>query len=192
VRACHIRFDGARLDGIRADQVLGRGVCLVPTERSLFGDMTVRENLAMAGYSIDDRALLSTRIGEVLTMFGVLAEHRSQRARTLSGGERQMLALARAWILRPRLLLIDEPSMGLAPQVSDQVFQMIAGFRDAGMTVLLVEQNARKGLECAQWGCVLDLGAKRFDGPAESILSHPEIRELYLGRQANGNGRGGG
>lgn len=187
-RSGEVRFDGERLDGLRPDQILDRGVCLVPTDRSLFPEMTVRENLAMAGYSIDDRELLRSRIDEVLEMFPVLAERRSERARTLSGGQQQMAALARAWILRPRVLLIDEPSMGLAPKVTEQVFGMIRDFREAGLTVLLVEQNARKGLECAQWGCVLDLGATRFDGPADSILANPEIHELYLGRQANGNG----
>jgi branched-chain amino acid transport system ATP-binding protein len=192
VRSGEVHFDGRRLDGLRPDQILVRGVCFVPTDRSLFAEMTVRENLAMAGYSIDDRALLATRIDEVLEMFPVLAERRSERARTLSGGEQQMAALARAWILRPRVLLVDEPSMGLAPQVTEQVFGVIREFREAGMTVLLVEQNARKGLECSQWGCVLDLGTKRFDGPADSILANPEIHELYLGRQANGNGTPGG
>ena len=190
VRAGEVRFDGERLDGQRADQVLRRGVCLVPTDRSLFGDMTVRENLTMAGYSIGDRAELGPRIEEVFEMFPVLAERRSQRARTLSGGQQQMAALARAWILRPRMLLVDEPSMGLAPQVTEEVFEVIDSFRAAGMTVLLVEQNAHKGLECSQWGCVLDLGTKRFDGPADSILAHPEIRELYLGRRSNGGGAG--
>jgi branched-chain amino acid transport system ATP-binding protein len=187
-RAGEVRFDGERLDGLRPDQILDRGVCLVPTDRSLFPEMTVRENLAMAGYSIDDRELLRSRIDEVLEMFPVLAKRSSERARTLSGGQQQMAALARAWILRPRVLLIDEPSMGLAPKVTEQVFGMIRDFREAGLTVLLVEQNARKGLECSQWGCVLDLGAKRFDGPADSILANPEIHDLYLGRQANGDG----
>jgi len=187
-RTGEVRFDGERLDGLRPDQILDRGVCLVPTDRSLFPEMTVRENLAMAGYSIDDRELLRSRIDEVLEMFPVLAERSSERARTLSGGQQQMAALARAWILRPRVLLIDEPSMGLAPKVTEQVFGMIRDFREAGLTVLLVEQNARKGLECSQWGCVLDLGAKRFDGPADSILANPEIHDLYLGRQANGDG----
>ena len=188
VRDGEVCFDGERLAGLRPDQVLARGVCFVPTDRSLFPEMTVRENLAMAGYSIHDRAALRDRIDEVLAMFPVLAERRSQRARTLSGGEQRMVALARTWILRPRVLLVDEPSMGLAPQVTQQVFDVISGFRETGMTLLLVEQNARKGLECSDWGYVLDLGEKRLDGPAESILADPEVHELYLGRQAGGNG----
>ncbi len=191
LRGGEMRFAGERIDGRRADQVLRSGVCFVPTDRSLFGDMTVQENLTMAGYSLDDRDELDARIEEVFEMFPVLAERRSQRARTLSGGQQQMAALARAWILRPRLLLVDEPSMGLAPQVTEQVFAVLDRFRDAGMTVLLVEQNAHRGLECAQWGCVLDLGAKRFEGPADSILTNPEIRELYLGRRSDANGGAG-
>jgi branched-chain amino acid transport system ATP-binding protein len=183
VRGGEIAFAGEPLIGRRPDEVLGRGVCFVPQDRSLFPEMTVRENLAMAGYSLGRRTKLDGRIAEALEAFPVLAERRSQRARTLSGGQQQMLALARAWILKPRLLLVDEPSMGLAPQVTRQVFDVIRRFRDLGMTVLLVEQNARQGLECAERGAVLDLGRTRFEGEAASILVHPEVRELYLGRQ---------
>jgi branched-chain amino acid transport system ATP-binding protein len=190
VRAGDVEFEGERLNGRRPDQVLDRGVCFVPQDRSLFPDMTVRENLAMAGYSLGDRRQRDGRIDEALEAFPMLAERRSQRARTLSGGQQQMLALARAWILRPKLLLVDEPSMGLAPQVTRQVFDVVRRFRDLGMTVLLVEQNARQGLECADYGVVLDLGRKRFEGEAGSILSHPEVRELYLGKQLGTGGNG--
>jgi branched-chain amino acid transport system ATP-binding protein len=183
VRDGEIAYDGERLNGLRPDQVLARGVCFVPQDRSLFGDMTVRENLAMAGYSLGRRAKADARIEEALQAFPMLAERRSQRARTLSGGQQQMLALARAWILKPRLLLVDEPSMGLAPQVTKQVFDVIRRFHELGITVLLVEQNARQGLQCADHGIVLDLGRKRFEGAAGTILSHPEVRELYLGKQ---------
>jgi branched-chain amino acid transport system ATP-binding protein len=191
VRAGDIEFAGESLRGRRADEVLARGVCFVPQDRSLFPEMTVRENLAMAGYSLGRRADLDARIGEALDAFPVLAELRSQRARTLSGGQQQMLALARAWILKPRLLLVDEPSMGLAPQVTRQVFDVIRGFRELGMTVLLVEQNARQGLECADRGVVLDLGRTRFAAAADTILTHPDVRELYLGKQLARGTNGG-
>jgi branched-chain amino acid transport system ATP-binding protein len=181
-RAGSIELRGQRIDGLRPDQVLDRGVCFVPQERSLFPEMTVRENLRMAGYLLRDRRLLHERVAGALEAFPVLDERRSQRARTLSGGQQQMLALARAWILQPRVLLVDEPSMGLAPQVAREVFDVLGRFRAAGMTVLLVEQNAQDGLDCADWGYVLDLGRNRFDGPAESILADPQVRELYLGR----------
>ena len=190
VRSGEVVFGGERLNGERPDQVLARGVCFVPQDRSLFPEMTVRENLAMAGYSLHRRKERDGRIDEALDAFPVLAERRSQRARTLSGGEQQMLALARAWILKPRLLLVDEPSMGLAPQVTRQVFDVIRRFHELGMTVLLVEQNARQGLECADHGIVLDLGRKRLEGAADSILTNPEVRELYLGKQLERNGKG--
>lgn len=188
VRGGDVELEGERLNGRRPDQVLAQGVCFVPQDRSLFPDMTVRENLAMAGYSLRDRKQRESRIDEALEAFPLLAERRSQRARTLSGGQQQMLALARAWILKPKLLLVDEPSMGLAPQVTRQVFDVIRRFRELGMTVLLVEQNARQGLECADHGIVLDLGRKRFEGEADSILSHPDVRELYLGKQLSSGG----
>jgi branched-chain amino acid transport system ATP-binding protein len=190
VRSGEVVFGGERLNGERPDQVLTRGVCFVPQDRSLFPEMTVRENLTMAGYSLDRRKERDARIDEALDAFPVLAERRSQRARTLSGGEQQMLALARAWILKPRLLLVDEPSMGLAPQVTRQVFDVIRRFHELGMTVLLVEQNARQGLECADHGIVLDLGRNRLEGAADSILTNPEVRELYLGKQLERNGKG--
>jgi branched-chain amino acid transport system ATP-binding protein len=190
VRSGEVVFGGERLNGERPDQVLARGVCFVPQDRSLFPEMTIRENLKMAGYSLDRRKEREARIDEALDAFPVLAERRSQRARTLSGGEQQMLALARAWILKPRLLLVDEPSMGLAPQVTRQVFDVIRRFHELGMTVLLVEQNARQGLECADHGIVLDLGRKRLEGAADSILTNPEVRELYLGKQLERNGKG--
>jgi branched-chain amino acid transport system ATP-binding protein len=190
VRDGEISYDSERLNGRRPDEVLARGICFVPQDRSLFPDMTVRENLAMAGYSLGRRRKADARIDEAFEAFPILAERRSQRARTLSGGEQQMLALARAWILKPRLLLVDEPSMGLAPQVTKQVFDVIGRFREFGMTVLLVEQNARQGLECSDHGIVLDLGRKRFEGAAGTILTHPDVRELYLGKQLERNGNG--
>jgi branched-chain amino acid transport system ATP-binding protein len=192
VRDGEIAYQDERLNGLRPDQVLARGICFVPQDRSLFPDMTVRENLAMAGYSLGRRGKAGARIDEAFGAFPVLAERRSQRARTLSGGQQQMLALARAWILKPRLLLVDEPSMGLAPQVTKQVFDVIRLFRERGMTVLLVEQNARRGLECADHGIVLDLGRKRFEGAAGTILTHPDVRELYLGKQLEMDGEGAG
>jgi ABC-type branched-subunit amino acid transport system ATPase component len=183
VRSGEVRFDGDRISGLRPDEILRRGVCFVPQDRSLFPDMTVRENLAMAGYSIDGKAELARRVDEALEMFPILADRRTQRARTMSGGQQQMLALARAWILKPRLLLVDEPTMGLAPQVVQEVFGVIQRFRDVGMSVMLVEHNVKEGLGCADWGYVLDLGRNGFDGPAESILANPSVRELYLGKR---------
>jgi branched-chain amino acid transport system ATP-binding protein len=178
-----VSIDGERIDGRRPDQVIGAGICLVPQDRSLFPEMTVKENLRMAGYLVTDRRRLEERLEVVHEMFPLLLERAGQRARSLSGGQQQLVALARALILEPRILLVDEPSLGLAPLMVQKVFETVLAVAREGVTILLVEQNARKGLECADVGFVVDLGRERFQGPAGTILEHPEIRELYLGRR---------
>lgn len=181
-RSGNIAFKGEAINGLRPDQILHKGICFIPQDSSLFPDMTVRENLVMGGYIEPDRARLDKRMEVILEMFPILKERISQRAKTLSGGEQQMLAMGRAMMLEPPLLMVDEPSLGLAPKVAQQIFDTIRQFKRLGMTILLVEQNARKGLECADWGYVLDLGINRFEGPADTILSDPRIQELYLGK----------
>lgn len=178
-----VTFKGEILNKLRTDQILRRGISFVPQGRSLFPDMTVKENLRMGGYILRDRKELEERIREIMVMFPILEERSSQLAKTLSGGEQQMLAIGRALVLRPEVIMLDEPSLGLAPKIVQFIFDNIARLKDTGMTVILVEQNARKGLECADWGCVLDLGVSRFEGPADSILNDPRIQELYLGKQ---------
>jgi branched-chain amino acid transport system ATP-binding protein len=163
--------------------MLAAGVCFVPQDASLFPMMTVKENLAMGGYLITDRALLRDRMDMVYETFPALAERKNQSAGTLSGGEQQMVTLGRALMIEPKLVMIDEPSLGLAPMIADQIFEKIRGFGGLGITVVLVEQNAVKGLETVDWGFVLDLGSLEFDGPADGILADPRIRELYLGKQ---------
>jgi len=182
-RAGHVVFDGEKLNRLRPDQILARGVCFVPQDRSLFGDMTVRENLMMGAFLERDRARIAERMDRVLTLFPALGDRLPDRAGTLSGGQQQMVALGRSLMIEPRLLMVDEPSLGLAPRLAEQIFDTIRRFPDLGIAVLLVEQNAVKGLECAQWSFVLDLGVKRFEGPADEILADPRIRELYLGRR---------
>jgi branched-chain amino acid transport system ATP-binding protein len=115
-------------------------------------------------------------------MFPILKEKSSQHAKTLSGGQQQMLAMARTLVLQPEIVMVDEPSLGLAPQIVQQVFEIIKLFTENGITVILIEQNARKGLENSDWGCVLDLGRTLFEGPADTILTDPRIQELYLGK----------
>jgi branched-chain amino acid transport system ATP-binding protein len=181
-RAGEVRFDGVTMNGSRPDQMLAAGVCYVPQDASLFPMMTVRENLAMGGYLIDDRALLRERMDMVYETFPILAERSGQNAGTLSGGEQQMVTLGRALMIEPKVVMIDEPSLGLAPMIADQIFEKIRGFSDLGITVVLVEQNAVKGLEAVDWGFVLDLGSMEFEGPADGILADPRIRELYLGK----------
>ncbi len=184
-----LTFQGENINALRADEILRRGISFVPQDRSLFPDMTVKENLRMGGYILKNRKTVESRIEEIIEMFPILRERRSQMAKTLSGGEQQMLAIGRALVLKPEIIMLDEPSMGLAPKIAQQIFGSISQLRDMGMTVILVEQNARKGLEHSDWGCVLDLGVNRFEGPADSILNDPRIQEMYLGRKRQ-NGRG--
>jgi len=182
-----VMFDGQPLTGRRPNTVLGSGVCFVPQDRSLFPEMSVRENLVMDAHPVRDRGLISQRMDRVMEMFPILAVRSQQMAQTLSGGEQQQLSLARALMIEPRLMMIDEPSLGLAPQVATQMFDVIRRLgADLGMTLLLVEQNVRMGLAVSDWSFVLDLGSKRFEGPADTILDDPRIRDLYLGRLAEG------
>jgi branched-chain amino acid transport system ATP-binding protein len=181
-RRGEVRFNAERMNGSRPDQMLAAGVCFVPQDASLFPTMTVKENLVMGGYLIEDRSLLHERLEAVYEAFPILRERRAQHAGTLSGGEQQMVTLGRALMIEPRMVMIDEPSLGLAPMIADQIFEKIREFSDLGITVVLVEQNAAKGLEAADWGFVLDLGSLEFEGPADGILADPRIRDLYLGK----------
>jgi branched-chain amino acid transport system ATP-binding protein len=178
-----VTLEGRPLGGLRTDQTLRQGICFVPQERSLFPDMTVRENLRMGGYILNDRTEVDRRIDAVLRMFPILRERLSQLAKTLSGGQQQQLLIGRALVLRPKVILLDEPSLGLSPIISKQIFASMSELKAAGITVVVVEQNARMGLAFADWGCVLDLGRLVFEGPAEALLADRRIGELYLGRR---------
>ena len=185
IRKGEILLKGERIDGLRPDQILRKGICFVTQERTLFPKMTVTENLRMGGYVLNDRNLLDARIEAVLEQFPVLRERARQHAGTLSGGEQQMLSMARAQIVEPDLIMLDEPSLGLAPRVVQQMYDIIAMLGERGITVLLVEQNAVVGLGNTDWGGVLDLGRTLFDGPAAEILADPRIQELYLGKSSS-------
>jgi branched-chain amino acid transport system ATP-binding protein len=182
IRSGEIRFEGERIDGLRPDQILRKGICFVPQERALFPRMSVRENLRMGGYVIDDKKVLEARIEEVLEQFPILRERAQQRAGTMSGGQQQMLAMARTLIVKPKIVMLDEPSLGLAPKIVQQMFEIMHMLKDRGMTVILVEQNAIMGLNNSTWGAVLDLGKTLFEGPAKEVLADPRIKELYLGK----------
>lgn len=181
VREGDVRFKGRSLKGLRPDQVLREGICFVPQERALFPKMTVRENLRMGGFSLDDTSDLEARIDEIEARFPILGERRNQEAGTMSGGQQQTLAMARTMILKPEIVMLDEPSLGLAPKIVAEVFSIMRVMAEEGITILLVEQNALMGLKHADWGIVLDLGKTLFDGPADEILGDPRIQELYLG-----------
>jgi branched-chain amino acid transport system ATP-binding protein len=178
-----ISFKGERIDKLRPDQILRLGLCYVPSDRSLFPDMTVKENIRMGGYVLRNSRLVEQRIDEIFFQYPVLKEKSSQIAKTLSGGQQKLTSIARALILNPDLIMLDEPSLGLAPKVVQQIFTSITQLRDKGLTIVLVEQNARKGLENADQGVVLDLGTNSFEKPAVDVLHDPRIQELYLGKR---------
>ena len=189
-RSGSMLFDGEEIAGLRPDQMLGKGVCFVPQDPSLFPRMTVRQNLTMGAFLESDRNVVRSRLDQVFTMFPILEERMSQPAGTLSGGQQQTLLMGRAMMIDPRLLLIDEPSLGLAPQIADHIFEVIGGLNDLGVTVLIVEQNVERGLDVSDWAFVFDLGTKNFEGPSESIIADRRIRDLYLGKLPDPGSRG--
>jgi len=176
-----VMYDGAEISTLRVHEIARRGLALVPEGRGVFAQLTVDENLAMGAYARRDRGGVSADIERAFTHFPRLKERRSQVAGTLSGGEQQMLAIARAMMSRPRLLLLDEPSMGLAPLMVERIFEVIRTIAGEGVTLLLVEQNARLALEASHRGYVLEGGLVAFEGEARSLLGDPRIREAYLG-----------
>ena len=180
-----VTFDGKDIGGRRPDQILEAGACFVPQDRTVFPEMTVKENLVMGGYLLRDSSLVSKRLDWVMEMFPILDERSSQLAQTMSGGEQQLLALGRALMIEPKMMMVDEPSLGLAPQAAQQIFDTIERLSDDfGVTILMVEQNVRMGLELADYAFVLDLGTKRCEGPSKEIAEDPRIRDLYLGAMA--------
>ena len=176
-----IRFDGKDISNMRADLRVPLGICQSPEGRGIFPGMTVLENLDMGAFTRRDTAEVAKDLDRVLTLFPRLAERRKQAGGTLSGGEQQMLAVGRALMSRPRLLLLDEPSMGLAPMIIQQIFDIITEINEQGTTVLLVEQNAQQALSRAHRGYVLETGRIVKQGTGEELLVDPSIKEAYLG-----------
>jgi branched-chain amino acid transport system ATP-binding protein len=178
-----IRFDGQPLSGLPTPQIVRRGIGSVPEARRLFGDMTVRENLLMGAFTRTDQKAIAQDLERALSLFPKLAERLSQPAGTLSGGEQQMVAMARALMSRPKLICMDEPTMGLSPLWVDRVLDLIAAINRDGVTVFMVEQNASLALEIAHHAYVLQTGRIALDGPAAQLRSDPRIRDAYLGGQ---------
>jgi branched-chain amino acid transport system ATP-binding protein len=176
-----IRFDGKDITRLRPDLRVIRGICQAPEGRGIFPGMTVLENLGMGAYTRKDRAGIAADQERVLELFPRLAERRRQAGGTLSGGEQQMLAVARALMSRPKLLLLDEPSMGLAPMLIQQIFEIITEINQQGTTVLLVEQNAQQALSRAHRGYVLETGRIVRSGTGADLLHDPAVKEAYLG-----------
>jgi branched-chain amino acid transport system ATP-binding protein len=181
-RSGEIAFRDVPFNRARPDQVLAEGICFVPQEQAVFAEMSVKENLTIGAYLERNRSVIKGRMERVFELFPILAERASLDAGKLSGGQQQMLALGRALMIDPEVMLLDEPSLGLAPQIADQIFSTIKELEELGITIVMVEQNAVRGLELADWGIVLDLGIVRFEGPADTILEDPRIRQLYLGK----------
>lgn len=174
-----INFNGQEIAGLKSDQIVQRGMCYVPQIANVFPSLSVEENLEMGAF-VRDVALQPLK-EEIYTRFPRLAERRKQRAGTLSGGERQMLAMGKALMLKPTLLLLDEPSAALSPILVNNVFEQIRQINQDGTAIVLVEQNARKALEMADRGYVLEAGRDRFEGTGKDLLNNPKVGELYLG-----------
>jgi len=180
-RAGRVLFNGEDVTGLRPDLVLRRGLAYVPQGRIVFPQMTVLENLEMGAYTERDPARVAAALERVHALFPILAERRKQKAGTMSGGEQQMVAIGRALMTTPRLILLDEPSLGLSPKFVTLIFEKLVEMRGAGYTLMLVEQNATRALAIADRGYVLELGRNRFEGAGRQLLTDPEVKRLYLG-----------
>ena len=179
-------YEAQDLRILSTEERVRRGICLVPERRELFTEMTVADNLVLGAYTRwRDREAVQRDLQEVYGRFPRLSERRGQLAGTLSGGERQMLALGRALMAKPRLLLLDEPSLGLAPLIVREIFRIVTGLRELGVSILLVEQNARAALETADYGYVLETGSIVHSGPAVSLIHDPRVIASYLGGKVN-------
>ena len=179
--AGRVVFDGQDLAGLRPDQVLRRGLAYVPQGRIVFPQMTVRENLEMGGYTEPDARRVREAMERVFALFPVLGDRQRQTAGTMSGGEQQMVAIGRALMTTPRIIMLDEPSLGLAPRFVSLIFDKLAEMRQGGYTLVVVEQNAARALAVADRGYVLELGRNRFTGTGPSLLADPDVKRLYLG-----------
>ena len=181
IKAGKIVYDGNDITGKPAFQLVRKGLSMVPEGRGVFGALTIEENLAMGAYSRRDRKEIKQDVERVFGLFPRLKERERQTAGTLSGGEQQMLAMARAIMSRPKLLLLDEPSMGLAPLMVQKVFETVLAISGEGVTILLIEQNAKLALEVSNRGYVMESGTITLSGDARQLLSNPKVREAYLG-----------
>ncbi len=188
-RLGHVTLDGKRISGLSPRQILKAGVVQVPQNHSLFREMTVRENIALGGYILRERGLADRRLASVLEMFPQVTQWLGMKAGSLSGGQQRLVEFARCLMLDPKLVVLDEPSMGLDPRVLKSVFDAVRMMHAQGKSILLVEQNARAGLRLSSHGVVLENGQVRLSGPGREVLEHPEIGALYLGGAvSSGNG----
>jgi ABC-type branched-subunit amino acid transport system ATPase component len=179
LRSGRIQFDGTDISRLRTDKIVRKGMGYVPQERNVFPSLTVMENLEMGAFIQKDKFMEG--LEEVLTIFPELKDKGEQKAGTMSGGEQKMVAVGRAMILQPTLLLLDEPSSGLSPKLIDNLFKKLVSINELGTSLMIVEQNAKKSLAVSHRGYVLEMGMKRFEGEGKSLLTNEEVRTLYLG-----------
>jgi branched-chain amino acid transport system ATP-binding protein len=188
-RAGRIELDGESIAGLLPDAIVASGLVQVPEGRRVFAELSVEDNLRAGAYLVRERARVRETMDQVFQQFPRLAERRKQPGGTLSGGEQQMLAFGRAMMARPKLLMLDEPSLGLAPLMVGEVMRSIRMFRESGMTVLLVEQNANLALRLANRAYVMEMGVITMAGPAARLLADEHVRRSYLGAKAPGRGK---
>ncbi|MCS7138051.1 MAG: ABC transporter ATP-binding protein [Candidatus Caldarchaeum sp.] len=178
-----INFQGKKIDGLPTASIIKEGISLVPEGRRLFGNMTVRENLELGEWVSRTRKNLADKLEWVYTLFPILRDRQNQLAGSLSGGEQQMLAIARALMAEPKLLILDEPSLGLAPKIVLQLYELIKKIREEGLTILLIEQYADQALRISDRGYVMENGRISFEGPSELLSSDERIKKAYLGEE---------
>jgi branched-chain amino acid transport system ATP-binding protein len=176
-----VRLAGASVFPLSPQELLRRGLAYIPQQHTIFPKLSIGENLSMGGYLIRDRTVLAERIAVVEAMFPVLAERRTQYAASLSGGEQRMLEIARTLVSDPKVMMLDEPSIGLAPRVVDQVFAMVRRLAESGKAILMVEQNVRKALAASDRACLLELGRIRLQDSASGLLGDQRVARLYMG-----------
>ncbi len=181
VRAGRVIFDGRDTSRCTPRQMLDAGMCYVPQGRNIFPELSVRHNLELGGVALPDQSHLGQRVDAMMTRFPILREKAGAQASTLSGGQQKLLEVARGLLLDPKLMLIDEPSIGLSPLMVQEVFAILKDLRDKGVTILLIEQNAKQALEMSDYGLVLEQGQTRIEDTAGNILNDPRIAQLFLG-----------
>jgi branched-chain amino acid transport system ATP-binding protein len=181
VRTGKIVFDGQDVTGFTPRQMLDIGVSYVPQGRNIFPELSVKHNLELGGVALSDQSALPALIGQMMTRFPMLREKADAQASTLSGGQQKLLEIARGLLLRPKLMLIDEPSIGLSPLMVQEVFSIMTGLRDAGVSILLIEQNAKQALQMSDQALVLEQGQTRIEDTAANVLADPRVAQLFLG-----------